>query len=112
MSRWRLPEAGMIHLVILVSLIAGMAASYGRELEAGRSPDRGWWLRRLLILPMLAIAAAAVTDLLDLSPTIAAFSAAMLSLGGYDMLRLLEARWLARLALAGSGGADETETPQ
>lgn len=112
MSRWRLPEAGMIHFVILASLIAGMAAAYGRELEGGRSPDRGWWLRRLLILPMLAIAAAAVTDLLDLGPTIAAFSAAMLSLGGYDMLRLLEARWLARLALVGGEQAGQAETPR
>jgi len=112
MSRWRLPEGGMIYAVILASLIAGLAAAYGRELEGGRSPDRGWWLRRLLILPMLAIAAAAAIDLLSLSPTVAAFSAAMLSLGGYDVLRLLEARWLQRLALAADDGANEAEVPR
>lgn len=112
MSRWRLPEASLPHLVILVSLVAGLAAAYGRELEGGRSPDRGWWLRRLLILPMLAIAAAAATDLLDLNPTVSGFSAAMLSLGGYDVLRLLEARWLARLALLDDAAAPPAEAPR
>ncbi len=112
MSRWRLPEVGMIYFVIIASMLAGLAAAYGRELEGGRSPDRGWWLRRLLILPMLAISAAAVIDLLDLSPTIAAFSAAMLSLGGYDVLRLLEARWLQRLALIQGPESGEAEAPR
>lgn len=99
--RWpRGLEAYSIYAVILAALGAGLAASYGRELEAGRTPDRLWWLRRLLILPMLAIAAAAATDAFGLSRTLSAFTAAMLSLGGYDVLRLLEARWRNRVHLA------------
>ena len=96
--RWL--EAGAIYAVIGAALLAGLAASYGRELEAGRRPDRTWWVRRLLILPILAIAATAATDLFALQPSIAAFSAAMLSLGGYDVLRLLEARWRQRAGVA------------
>ena len=93
--RWL--EGGALYLLIALALVAGLAASYGRELEAERQPDRGWWLRRLLILPLLAIAATAATDLFDLQPSVAAFSAAMMSLGGYDVLRLLETRWRQRL---------------
>jgi hypothetical protein len=93
---WRFLQEGAIYLVIGGALIAGLAASYGRELEAERKPDRHWWTRRLLIMPILAIAATAATDLFALAPSIAAFSAAMLSLGGYDVLRLLEARWRHR----------------
>jgi hypothetical protein len=81
------------------ALLAGIAASYGRELEAHRRPDRAWWIRRLLILPMLAIIACAAMDLFQLSPSLAAFSAAMLSMGGYDIIRLIERRWLSRLQL-------------
>ncbi|WP_129794010.1 hypothetical protein [Sphingosinicella sp. CPCC 101087] len=86
-------EEVAIYVVIGVALLAGLAASYGRELEAGRRVERGWWIRRLLILPLLAIAAMAGTDMLDLSSSATAFGAAMLSLGGYDALRVLEARW-------------------
>ena len=99
MRWWRWLEEGAIYLVIAAALAAGLAASYGRELEANRRPDRNWWLRRLLIMPLLAIAATAATDLLTLQPSVAAFSAAMLSLGGYDVIRLLEARWRHRRRL-------------
>jgi hypothetical protein len=97
MRWWRWLADGALYLTIGAALAAGLAASYGRELEAQRRPDRGWWIRRLLILPVLAIAASAATDMFSLQPSLAAFTAAMLSLGGYDVLRLIEARWRHKL---------------
>jgi hypothetical protein len=85
------------YLVIVAALGAGIAASYGRELEAHRRPDRHWWCRRLLIVPLLVITATAATELFALTPPGAAFAAAMLSLGGYDAIRLIETRWRNRL---------------
>lgn len=90
-------EEYALYPIIIVALGAGLAAAYGRELEQGRTPDRPWWLRRLLIMPVLAITAAAATQGLGLSHTLGAFTAAMLSLGGYDLLRLIEARWRSRM---------------
>ena len=92
-----MPVADIGHLLIIGSALgAGLAAAYGRERERKRSPDRQWWLNRVLILPLLAIAASAATEAFGLSRSMAAFTAAMLSLGGYDALCLLEARWRAR----------------
>lgn len=88
------------YVLMLAALSAGIAAAFGRELEAGRRPNRGWWVRRLLILPVLAIAATAAADLFDLQPSVAAFTAAMLSLGGYDVLCMIESRWKSRLQVA------------
>ncbi|HEX8482004.1 MAG TPA: hypothetical protein VF650_08890 [Allosphingosinicella sp.] len=89
------------YLVIAAALAAGIAASYGRELEATRKPERDWWIRRLLITPLLVIAATAAAELFSLSRTGAAFTAAMLSIGGYDVLKLIERRWLRRMGLEG-----------
>jgi hypothetical protein len=111
MRWWHWLEAGAIYFVIAAALAAGLAASYGRELEAKRHPDRAWWLRRLLIVPVLAIFASAATDLFSLSPTMAAFSTAMLSLGGYDVVCLIERHWLSRvesIALAAAQATKET----
>lgn len=91
--------AGATYLVIAAALAAGTAASYGRELEAHRRPDGQWWIRRLLITPLLVIAATAATELFGLSKSGAAFTAAMLSIGGYDVIKLIEARWLRRVGL-------------
>jgi hypothetical protein len=91
--------AGATYLVIAAALAAGIAASYGRELEADRHPDSQWWVRRLLITPLLVIAATAATDLFGLSKSGAAFTAAMLSIGGYDVIKLIEARWLRKMDL-------------
>jgi hypothetical protein len=91
--------AGATYLVIAAALAAGIAASYGRELEANRHPDSQWWVRRLLITPLLVIAATAATDLFGLTRSGAAFTAAMLSIGGYDVIKLLEARWLRKVGL-------------
>lgn len=102
MRWWRVLEAGAIYLVIAAALAAGLAASYGRELEAQRHPDRRWWLRRLLIIPLLAIAATAATDAFNLPTSLSAFTAAMLSLGGYDAIRFMEARWRTRFGVAPS----------
>lgn len=90
---------GATYLVIAAALAAGIAASYGRELEASRHPDGGWWIRRLLITPLLVIAATAATELFGLSKSGAAFTAAMLSIGGYDVIKLIESRWLRRVGL-------------
>jgi hypothetical protein len=68
--------------IVTVALGAGLAAAYGRELHAGRSPGRSWWLARLLLLPLLAISATAASEAFDLSRSTTAFTAAMLSLGG------------------------------
>ncbi len=97
-------------LIIAVALGAGMAASYGRELEADRKPDRHWWIRRLLIIPLLAIAATEATHLFGLTKSGAAFTAAMLSLGGYDALRWIDARW-RRAARLPSQMLDDKEAP-
>lgn len=94
---WRKVETLTIYAVIIGALGAGLAASYGRELEAKRQPDRHWVLRRLLIMPLLAIAATAAADAFQLSASFAGFAAAMLSLGGYDALRLIESKWLKRV---------------
>jgi hypothetical protein len=98
MRFFRWVEQGAIYIVIFMALAAGLAASYGRELEAKRRPDRQWLIRRLMIMPLLAIAATAATEAFGLTPSVAAFSAAMLSLGGYDALRLIETKWKARIA--------------
>jgi len=84
--------------IVGLALAAGLAAAYGRELQAGRSPERSWWIARLLLLPLLAIGATAASEAFSLSGSTTAFTAAMLSLGGYDCLRLIEAHWRARLA--------------
>lgn len=84
-------------LLILAALTAGVAAAYGRELQAGRNPSFRWWASRLLLFPILVIGSAAVRDLLALPPSMTALTAAMLALGGYDGLRWLEDRWRARL---------------
>lgn len=115
MKWWRTLESGAIYLVVAAALAAGLAASYGRELEAQRHPDGRWWLRRLLIIPMLAITATAAIDAFHLPTSLAAFATAMLSLGGYDGLRMVEASWRRRLDgaaastsdLADTGGADD-----
>jgi hypothetical protein len=104
--KWlRALEGYALYPIIIAALGAGLAAAYGRELEQGRTPDRPWWLRRLLIMPVLAITAAAITQGFGLSHTLGAFTAAMLSLGGYDLLRLIEDRWRARLLAASDTGA-------
>jgi hypothetical protein len=90
---------GATYLVIAAALAAGIAASFGRELEAGRHPNGEWWIRRLLITPLLVIAATAATDLFGLSKSGSAFTAAMLSIGGYDVIKLIESRWLRRVGL-------------
>ena len=90
-------EAAAIYVVIAGALAAGLVASYGRELEANRRPNLQWWLRRLLIMPVLAIIATAATEMFSLPASLAAFSAAMLSLGGYDALCLIERKWSRRL---------------
>lgn len=100
MKWWRALESGALYLAITAALAAGLAASYGRELEAQRRPDGHWWLRRLLIIPLLAIAATAATDAFDLSTSLSAFTAAMLSLGGYDAIRFMEAKWRTRFDVA------------
>ncbi len=101
--RWRWIEGGIVYLAIILALGAGLAASYGRELEARRFPDRQWWLRRLLLMPLLAIACTAATEAFRLAPSLAAFTAAMLALGGYDALRLIETRWQARVGASSDG---------
>lgn len=93
------PAAAATYLVIAAALAAGTAASYGRELEGGRRPSGEWWVRRLLITPLLVISATAATELFGLSKSGAAFTAAMLSIGGYDVIKLIEARWLRRVGL-------------
>lgn len=109
MKVFRWLEGSALYFVIGLALAAGLAASYGRELEEERRPDLRWWLRRLLILPLLAITATAATEVFDLSTSVAAFSAAMLSLGGYDALRTIEARWKRRVDETPDGFAKPAE---
>lgn len=109
-TRWF--DSAAIYIVILGALGAGLAAAYGRELEANRAPDRNWWLRRLLIIPLLAIAATAATEAFRLPGSLAAFSAAMLSLGGYDALRLVETRWKQRIEAVARAGQERKARPE
>ncbi|HYG47506.1 MAG TPA: hypothetical protein VD846_06130 [Allosphingosinicella sp.] len=103
---------GATYLVIAAALAAGIAASYGRELEAHRRPDGQWWIRRLLITPLLVIAATAATELFGLSRSGAAFTAAMLSIGGYDVIKLIEARWLRRVGLTDGAACPAPPEPR
>jgi ABC-type Na+ efflux pump permease subunit len=108
--KWpRLAESLSIYGIMIAALGAGLAAAYGRELEAGRSPNRLWWLRRLLILPLLAITTAAASDTFALNRTLSAFTAAMMALGGYDVLGLIEARWRRRLPVKAEARTDEPD---
>ncbi len=113
MNLLELPADGTTCVAIAAALAAGIAASYGRELESNRRPDRQWWIRRLLLTPLLAIAATAATELFHLSKSAAAFTAAMLSIGGYDVLKLVEARWRRGVGLVDgeprSSPADQEE---
>lgn len=95
--------------IVSLALGAGLAAAYGPELQAGRAPNRSWWVARLLLLPLLAIGATAASEAFALSRSGTAFTAAMLSLGGYDCLRLIEAIWRAHI-LAASGQLDVDES--
>ncbi|WP_300972943.1 hypothetical protein [Sphingomonas sp. LHG3406-1] len=89
------PDLATIGLLAF-ALVAGLAAAYGRELNARRVPGRAWWAARLLLLPLLAIAVATASEAFLLAKSTTAFTAAMLSLGGYDCLRLVEAQWKKR----------------
>ena len=90
-------DAAVAHLAVAVSLLAGLAAAFGRELQGGRIPTLRWWCARLLLLPILAIGVLAAAELFELSGTKTALTAAMLALGGYDALRLLERQWRRQL---------------
>lgn len=103
--------AGATYLVIAAALAAGTAASYGRELEANRHPKGEWWVRRLLITPLLVIASTAATELFGLSKSGSAFTAAMLSIGGYDVIKLIESRWLRRVGLVDGEPRDPSAPP-
>jgi hypothetical protein len=92
-------------LLILAALTTGVAAAYGRELQAGRNPKLRWWASRLLLFPTLVIGSAAIRDLFALPPSMTMLTAAMLALGGYDGLRWLENHWRAQVT--GINGSDE-----
>jgi hypothetical protein len=68
-----------LYLSLTGALAAGLAAAY---------------------MPLLAIMATAATDAFQMAPSIAAFTTAMLSLGGYDIICLIERRWKNRLRAA------------
>ncbi len=108
-TRWA--ESLSIYVIMVAALGAGLAAAFGRELEAGRSPTRLWWIRRLLILPLLAIATAAASDTFGFNRTLSAFTAAMMALGGYDVLGVIEARWRKRLPVEAEAATDEADGP-
>lgn len=112
MNGMEFPADGATYLVIAAALVAGIAASYGRELEAHRHPDGDWWIRRLLITPLLVIAATAATELFGLSKSGAAFTAAMLSIGGYDVIKIIESRWLRRVGLIDGEPSDPPPPPR
>jgi hypothetical protein len=109
MSAWTAALATFC--IVTLALGAGLAAAYGRELQAGRSPNRSWWIARLLLLPLLAIGATAASEAFALSRSSTAFTAAMLSLGGYDCLRLVEAHWRARVNMAEGKSGDDQRGP-
>ena len=89
-------------VVIAAALVAGLAAAYGRELQLEKRPGLRWWASRVLLMPFLVIGSIAISQALLLSQSMTALCAAMLALGGYDGLRLLEQQWRARFLLARS----------
>lgn len=94
--------------VIVLGLWAGVAGAYGRELHSQRKPSLDWWISRILILPILGIAASAAVEQFKLSRQQSALLAAMLALSGYEALRLLQSSWLARF---GGGKVEKEDEP-
>ena len=91
-------EGTRFWLIIAIGSLVGLLGAYGREQHEGRTPDRKWLGGRLCIMPFLAVAAAALTDLMHLSGQVAAFVAAIFSLLAYDLVRVIAMRTLKRAA--------------
>lgn len=106
MKWWHWLETKSLEIGIAASLLVGLLAAYARERHEGRVPPREWLVNRLLLMPFLALAAAAGIDSLDLPTRPAMFATALLSLLAFDALRAMAARGLRKIA-----GEIETVAP-
>lgn len=87
----------ILYVVISLGLSAGLIGAFGRERHEGRKPDSNWWISRLCIIPFLAITSTSAVDQFRLTNQQAAFLAAVLSLMGYEAVRMI----LERMKLKG-----------
>lgn len=97
-------------LIVAFGSLIGLAAAWGREQHEEKSATRKWLVNRLLLMPFLALSAAALSEQFGWSRIVTAFAAGLLSLLGYEALRVLTTRTLAageaRIAeLIGPSGA-------
>lgn len=76
-------------LLMAFSLAAGMVGAYGRERHEGRAPGISWWQNRAMILPFLAIVSVWVQEQFSLTMSQLAMAAALLSLLGYEAVRII-----------------------
>lgn len=76
-------------LLMAFSLAAGMVGAYGRERHEGRAPGISWWQNRAMILPFLAIVSVWVQEQFSLTSSQLAMAAALLSLLGYEAVRMI-----------------------
>jgi len=103
--------------VLAFSLSAGIVGAYGRERHEGRAPDADWWKNRFYIMPFLAITASYLTDQFALSNQQMAMAASLLSLLGYEALRMILERARKKADIAADtanevlGGGKATPRP-
>lgn len=104
-------------VLLVFSLSAGIVGAYGRERHEGRAPDAQWWKNRLYIMPFLAITSSFLTDQFKLSNQQTAMAASLLSLLGYEAVRMISERAKKRGAQAGAAfdavmGSDTAAAPR
>jgi hypothetical protein len=66
-----------------------LIAAYGRERHEGRLPSSSWWVTRLCVMPFLAIVVVFAADQFSLTRQQYALLAALLSLSGYEAVRII-----------------------
>lgn len=101
----------ILYVVVSLGLSAGLIGAFGRERHEGRKPDGNWWLSRLCIIPFLAITATTAVDQFRLSNQQAAFLAAVLSLMGYEAVRIILERMKLKGEAAISAGGEVVGGP-
>jgi hypothetical protein len=79
----------ILYAVIALGLSAGLIGAYGRERHEGREPNLDWWISRLCIIPFLGIVSSFAVDQFGLSNQQATFLSSVLSIMGYEAVRLI-----------------------
>jgi hypothetical protein len=100
----------ILYVVLALGLSSGLIGAYGRERHEQRNPNANWWISRLCIIPFLAIVASAAVEQFHLTNQQAAFLAAVLSLMGYEAVRIIIER--AKLRGGAATAAIAAEVPE